>query len=190
MRNYWLWLVGVAALIVYAATLTDVHTYDAYSYAAAVQTKPVVETFHPHHLLYAPLGSAVNQLAQAFGYTGMALLPLQWLNALAGALGVTIWAWVVERLTQRRSLALLGAVLLGATFAWWRYAVEVEVYTLAALFLMLGLGFLLQILTTPLRLRLWFGLAVAHAGAMLFHQTNVLWGGVVLATWWLASWPT
>lgn len=76
--------------MLYIATQTNVHTYDAYSYAAAVQTKPAAETFHPHHLLYGPLGSAVYHLARRFGYTGMALVPLQWLNALAGAIGVAV----------------------------------------------------------------------------------------------------
>ncbi len=187
------WLAGMAVgfgvLLVYLATLTGVHTFDAYSYAAAVQTKPLLETFHPHHILYGPLGSAALHVARWLGYAGPALLPLQIVNAVAGALGVLLWLLGLRRLSGRWTLALLGAGLLGTAFAWWRYAVEVEVYTLATLFLIAALLVLLRLLERPTWRAGWAWLGLLHAGAMLFHQTNVLWAAVVLAGWWLAAWP-
>lgn len=181
--------VFVGVLILYILTLTGVHTFDAYSYAAAVQTKPWRETFHPHHLLYGPLGAATYQLAQLIGYRGAALLPLQLINALAGASGVTIWVMTLRWRTGRTDLALLGGGLLATAYAWWYYAVEVEVYTLAALFLIVGSARLLRLLDDPLWRRGWLWLGLAHSGAILFHQTNVLWALPVLLGWWLARWP-
>ncbi len=181
--------VFVGVFILYTLTLTGVHTFDAYSYAAAVQTKPWRETFHPHHLLYGPLGAATYQLAQLIGYRGAALLPLQLINALAGASGVTTWVMTLRWRTGRTDLALLGGGLLATAYAWWYYAVEVEVYTLAALFLIVGSARLLRLLDDPLWRRGWLWLGLAHSGAILFHQTNVLWALPVLLGWWLARWP-
>ena len=43
-------------LLLYLATLTQVHTFDALSYVTSVERKPWTEVFHPHHLAYGPLG--------------------------------------------------------------------------------------------------------------------------------------
>src|SRR5688572_470609 len=124
-----------AMLVLYSLTITQVHTFDAYSYAMAVQVKPWRETFHPHNLIYGSLGALGYATARALGSSGPALLPLQLINVLAGAAGVALWASIVRRATGRRDLALLAAGLVGAAYAWWYYAIEVEVYTLAGLFL-------------------------------------------------------
>ena len=178
-----------AMFVLYSLTLTQVHTFDAYSYAAAVQIKPWRETFHPHHLIYGPLGALGYATARALGYAGPALLPLQLINALAGSAGVALWAAIVRRATTRRDLALLGAGLLGAAYAWWYYAIEVEVYTLAGLFLIAGAGVLLRLLREPGWRAGWLWLGLAQSGAILFHQTNVLWAAPVLAGWLAAEWP-
>ncbi|HEY1016785.1 MAG TPA: hypothetical protein VGE07_29000 [Herpetosiphonaceae bacterium] len=178
---------GVLAL--YAATLTRVHTFDAYSYAMAVQTKPWPETFHPHHLAYGPLGELAYGLARRFGYGGSALLPLQLVNALAGAAGVALWSVIIRRATDRPELGLLGGALLAGAYAFWYYAVEIEVYTLAALFLIAAFGLLLELARRPGWAGGWLALGLAHSGAILFHQTNVLWAPVALAGWALADWP-
>jgi hypothetical protein len=181
--------VFVGVFILYTLTLTGVHTFDAYSYAAAVQTKPWRETFHPHHLLYGPLGAAAYQFSQIIGYRGTALLPLQLINVHAGAFGVTLWVVLLRWRTGRTDLALLGGGLLATAYAWWYYAVEVEVYTLAALFLIAGSALLLLLLDNPLWRRGWIWLGLAHSGAILFHQTNVLWTVPLLLGWSLARWP-
>ena len=181
--------VFAAALLIYSLTLTQVHTFDAYSYAAAVQTKPWRETFHPHHLAYGPVGALAYGGARWLGYDGMALLPLQLVNVLAGAAGVAWWVAILRRISGRADVALLGGGLLGAAYAWWYYAVEVEVYTLAALLLLGGCAVLLRLLHQPLHGRDWLWLGGLHSGAILFHQTNVLWTLPVLVGWRLAAWP-
>src|SRR5918911_210859 len=77
----------VATLLIYLTTLTQVHTFDALSYVTSVERKPWTEVFHPHHLAYGPLGLLALTFAQTLGYTGGAALPMQLVNALAGALG-------------------------------------------------------------------------------------------------------
>jgi hypothetical protein len=179
-------LVFLASLALYLATLTQSHTFDALSYARDVDTKPWQELFHPHHLAYGPLGALVRALAQALGWEGRAVLPLQVANALAGALGVMLFLRLVHRLTRRLDLALCGALLLGGSYAYWYYAVEVEVYTIAAVLLVVCLGLLAALLREPRR-EIAAALGAVQGLAVLFHQTNVLLCVPVALALWLAG---
>jgi len=165
-------LLFIFTFLLYLATLTSVHTFDALSYVTSVERKPWTEVFHPHHLAYGPLGAVALHLGRLLGYTGGAALPMQLLNAFAGSLGVALFLGLVRRVTGRADVALAAALLLGGAYAYWYYAVEIEVYTVAALFLILCLDLLVQ----PGRwtTRRVLALAGAQAGAILFHQTNVL----------------
>lgn len=201
VRASMLHLIGGLAFVLclagYLPTLTHAHTFDALSYALDVDTKPWQELFHPHHLAYGPLGALVRAVAQVLGWSGSAVVPLQVTNALAGALGVALFAVLVARITDRAALAVCGAVLLGGSYAYWYYAVEVEVYTIAALFLVACLWLLVRLVRSPtaglcVQLGLFQGLAV------LFHQTNVLLCVPVAAAlllcddgagcWWRVRW--
>jgi hypothetical protein len=173
----------------YLATLTEVHTFDALSYVTSVERKPWTELFHPHHLAYGPLGALALAAGELLGYGGGATRPLQLVNATAGALGVALLFGIARRVTGRLDAALAAALLLGGAYAYWYYAVEVEVYTVAALLLIVCL----DLLTRP---GAWtaqrtLALGVAQGGAVLFHQTNVLLCVPVLvvfvADWWASS---
>jgi hypothetical protein len=185
-------------LLLYLLTLTQVHTYDALSYILDVDRKPWPELFHPHHLAYGPLGALIRAAATAFGWQGSAGVLLQAANALAGAAGVALFARVAETELRhtaapaawyRTLLAGLGAVLLGSAYAFWYYAVEVEVYTIAALFLIAALGLMLELTRRP-GLALAVALGVVHGLAVLFHQTNVLLSVPALAALWYGTYQS
>ena len=162
----------VGTLALYLSTLTQVHTFDALSYVTSVERKPWTELFHPHHLAYGPLGALTLAAGRALGYGGGAAVPMQVINALAGALGVALLYRVARRATGRADAALAAAALLGASYAYWYYAVEIEVYTLAALFLILCLELMSRPGAPPAgRLA---QLGAAQGLATLFHQTNAL----------------
>ena len=160
---------------IYLLTLSDVHTYDALSYILDVEQKPWRELFHPHHLAYGPLGALANHSAALLGWQAGAERPLQVMNALAGALGVALFALLVVRQGDGRRLpaALLAALLLGSSYAYWYYAVEVEVYTIAALLLIVALGLMGAIARNP-RPGLAAALGLVQGLTLLFHQTNLL----------------
>lgn len=166
-------LVFLATLLCYLATLTQVHTFDALSYVLDVDRKSWQELFHPHHLAYGPLGALVRSLTHLAGYQQSVLLPLQIVNAFAGAAGVTLLFALLHHQTHRRDIALCGALLLGSSYAYWYYAIEVEVYTIAALLLIACLWIMISMLrsTTWHRFLL---LGATQALAILFHQTNAL----------------
>lgn len=173
-------LVWISSLVLYLTTLTQVHTFDALSYVLDVDRKPWQELFHPHHLAYGLLGALVSRLAQASGYTDGALIPLQVVNALAGSLGVTLFFALVKTITRRADLSLGGALLLGGSYAYWYYAVEVEVYTIAALLLIVCLTLLLRLLEYP-TVGGFALLGLVQGLAVLFHQTNGLLSVPVIA---------
>jgi len=162
----------VGALFLYLLTLTRVHTFDALSYVTSVERKPWTELFHPHHLAYGPLGALALALGRALGYDGGAALPMQLVNAIAGALGVALFYVTARAATGRADAALPSALLLGGSYAFWYYAVEIEVYTVATLFLIICLALIVQPL--PWSARRCLALGVTQGGAVLFHQTNVL----------------
>lgn len=157
--------IGVA--ILYVSTLTQVHTFDALSYILDVQRKPWSELFHPHHLAYGPLGALATWFT-----SGDAALAMQRLNALAGAGGSALLGAIAYRRWQRVDLAIIAALSLSGTYAYWYYAVEVEVYTVAACFLL----WIIWLIDQPhvLHRRWQLALGGAVAGACLFHQSNAL----------------
>ncbi|PDV96410.1 protein O-mannosyl-transferase family [Candidatus Chloroploca asiatica] len=180
MRSFAL-LTFCCCAALYVLTLTDVHTYDALSYILDVERKPWQELFHPHHLAYGPLGALIHTVARGLGWPGGAERLLQLTNALAGALGVTLFGMVIGRLIGRGQSqtwawqpALLGALLLASSFAYWYYAIEVEVYTIAAIFLIVALALMLRAARRPASPTLAAGLGLVQGVAVLFHQTNVL----------------
>jgi hypothetical protein len=168
-------------LLLYLTTLTQVHTFDALSYVTSVERKPWTEVFHPHHLGYGPLGAMILLVGRLLGYAGGVALPLQIFNALAGAAGVALLFVVARRLTGRTDLGLVAALLLGSAYAYWYYAVEIEVYTAATLLLLLCLSILIELNERPTKRGLLL-LGLVQGGAVLFHQTNVLFCIVVLTT--------
>ncbi|NJM07129.1 DUF2723 domain-containing protein [Candidatus Gracilibacteria bacterium] len=169
-------LLFVGFLSLYLLTLTDVHTFDALSYVRDVDIKPWRELFHPHHLAYGPFGAFISAVSTRWATS--ALLPLQVANALAGALGVALFYGVARAHLASRVLPYALALTLGGSYAYWYYAVEVEVYTIAAVFLILALGLLMRLLRranlSPGTLGEACALGFVQGLAVLFHQTNVL----------------
>ncbi len=186
MRRYATILLLIAPLFatLYLLTLTSVHTFDALSYILDVDRKPWRELFHPHHLAYGPLGAGIRLVALGLGWQGSAERLLQAANALAGGLGVGVFAILLARLSGRWQAAALGALLLGGSYAYWYYAVEVEVYTIAALFLIAALWLMLELAQRPAQLPA-AGLGLIQGLAILFHQTNVLLSFPALVSLWL-----
>ncbi len=171
-------LVFAICLVVYLATLTEAHTFDALSYVMDVDRKPWQELFHPHHLAYGPLGALVRGVLAVVGGPASVLVPLQVVNAIAGAAGVALFFALVRDVTGRGDVAISGALLLASSYAYWYYAVEVEVYTIAALFLVGCLWLLVGLVRAP-TVRGAALLGLAQGVAILFHQTNVLLCGAV-----------
>jgi len=160
------------ALLLYLVTLSDVHTFDALSYIRDVDGRTGF-FFHPHHLLYSPTGWLFWQSWRAVGYDGNSELALKVLNALIGAgCGFALYQ-LVWRLTTHVPAALATAGIFLFSYATWYFAVEVEVYLLALVWLILALYLLVEMVTAP-RARTAPLLGLTVGAAALYHQTNGL----------------
>lgn len=167
-QQYWITIAGgLTFTLIYLSTLTEVHTFDALSYIFDVTRKPWQEIFHPHHLAYGPVGALAAWIAG-----GDAAHAMQRVNAVAGGAGVALCGAIAARRWQRSDLTLLSMLALGGSYAFWYYAVEVEVYTLATFFL---IGVIWTVDDPAPRSTRWaLGLGTMLSGALLFHQTNIL----------------
>ncbi|HSH80699.1 MAG TPA: hypothetical protein VLA19_19400, partial [Herpetosiphonaceae bacterium] len=180
-------VLAAVALTLYLLTLSDVHTYDALSYIRDVDGRTGF-FFHPHHLLYSPTGWLFWQSWRLVGYEGNSELPLKVLNALVGAgcgFGLYQLTYGLTRYVVAAAAAA-GAFLFA--YANWYFAVEVEVYLLAVAWLLPALALLVELVTVP-RARTAPLLGLAVAGASIYHQTNGLMAGVVVAAVLLAPMP-
>jgi len=180
-RRQWLLSIGLfsGALALYALTLTRIHTGDALAYTMAVESGDLRQLFHPHHLMYNFAGYLFYLLWRSIGWQGRALLPLQLLNAIVGALGILMFFAIAKRITRHDTIALISAALLGVSYGYWYYSLEVEVYIIASFFLLLcfWLTYNRFQMSSPKSCML---IGLLHGLAILFHQTNVLFIFVVL----------
>lgn len=179
------WGVGLFFAALYLSTLTGVHTFDALSYILSVDRKPLVGVLFPHHLAYGPISELVAWLGRWFGVQSGAALPMQVLNALAGAASVAVTAQMGLRLTDRVDLALLAALVPGLSFSFWYFSGETDVYALSTLMMVLAIDRVIRLAQAPQQRDAWW-LGVWHSLALLFHQANIFLV-VAAAGVWLAG---
>lgn len=166
-----LWL---GALGFYLAHLPINHTYDGMVYATYVESAatPAYQIFHPHHLLYNPLGRLFYQWGIRHGAAWDGLLALQCFDTLIGTLGLVLAFHLMVRLTRDRLVALFTALGLSLTYSYWYFSTTPAVRILASVTPL----FAWWMLSVTSRRPVLCGLAVgaAHALAVLGHQTNLL----------------
>ena len=153
---------------------------DSLRYLYEIRSGAVNAISNPYHLAYGWYGWVGYHLALALGYGGGPLLPVQILDAVTGALGIgLLWA-LLRTVSLRRTAAAVGCGLLAFSYGFWWYSVEVEVYILSAV-LLIGCLFLAYRAVIHPTWRRFALLGAAHGLAMLAHNTNALFGIVVLA---------
>ena len=173
----WAPVVALALGALYALTRSRVHTWDAIAYAARAAGDPLLADrylstalFHPHHLLYAPLAVTAYRALAPLGLARDPVVPLQLMSAAFGALS----AWLAGRLALRLGAgpgrALWVTVAVGVSNAVWRFSTEALVMVPSLAFLLLGAW-----MAAGARSRAtWFCAGLAFAGAMLIHQSAVV----------------
>jgi hypothetical protein len=96
--------------------------------AAAVESG---ELFHKNHVLYRVIGYGIYRALQFCGYSGRALVVLQAINAVCGALGIGFAYLAYRQATGSRAAAAGGAVLLSTSFTYWLFSTDASYITLA-----------------------------------------------------------
>ena len=125
---------GLGALFFYFSYLPINHTYDGMVYASYVESPHTTawQLFHPHHLLYNPLGRALYQWGRSHGAEWDGLTCLQFLDVLAGTLGLVLAFHLMVRLTRDRLIALFTALGLSLTYSYWYFSTTPAVRILAS----------------------------------------------------------
>jgi hypothetical protein len=177
-----LWL---GALGFYLGHLPINHTYDGMVYASYVESAstPAYQIFHPHHLLYNPLGRWFYQWGLSRGASWDGLLALQCFDALVGTLGLVLVFLLMTRLTKDRLVALFTALGLSVTYSYWYFSTTPAVRILASVTPL----FAWWVFASTSKKTLWNGFATgaAHVVAVLGHQTNLLLIPAFLAGIWM-----
>lgn len=124
------WAVAAVAALLYLATLSRHYTGDSIEYALAIELGDAAYLLDPYHPLLHPLALLWYRLWQALGWTGQALLPLQVLNALAGALSAGLLTAIAGHITGQRALSLLAGLGFAVSGGLWMLSVEAEFATL------------------------------------------------------------
>lgn len=171
-------LLGIGFVLLFALYLVSVpavHTDadDAYQFSYEVENGLVAEGIS-RQILYIPVATAVFNLAQDVGWEGRPYGLLVVISALFAAATVCLTYLVLHRrLLVPRRTAIAGSGFLAFAYGYWRFAAEVEVYSLA---LFLALAVVYAALSDTPRLGAWAGIGLLAAVAFLMHGLNVFVG--------------
>jgi hypothetical protein len=172
--------VGLGFLMLYGATLTAVHRFDAVSYVLAATHPSPAAWFNPHHLLYVWLIRAVGRLV---GFEHV-VVAMQALSALAASGALAICTAALARVIRpgHPAWAVLGAALLGVSASFWISAVETDPYALTLLSVVGASACWLRATERPGGSAAWHAAAgIVVAAGTLVHQMLVLFAVAHLA---------
>lgn len=186
----WAPVAALALGALYVVTRSRIHTWDAIAYAARASNDPLLADrylstalFHPHHLLYSPLAVAAHRALAPLGLTRDPVVPLQLMSAAFGALSAWLAGLLARRLGAEPRLALGVTIAVGVSNAVWRFSTEALVMVPSLAFLLLGAW-----MAAGARSRAgWLGAGMGFAGAMLIHQSAVVFAAAATLALWLAG---
>jgi len=115
--------------------------------ASAVESGQI---FHKNHMLYRIVGHIAYRGLQVTGYSGRAIVVLQTINAVCGALGVGLAYSTYKRAANNTPAALAGTLLFACSFICWLFSTDAAYITLAAMFAGASMAVLLQ-MRSPVR---------------------------------------
>jgi hypothetical protein len=120
-----------ALVFFYGLTLpgNTVEAIDGYDYALAAETIPLTNSHDTRSILFHKINRVVYLAAANVAPGVRAYTVLRWLSVLAAAGAIILFArLMVVGFGLAPVAGWTGAALLGASYGFWRYALEVEVY--------------------------------------------------------------
>lgn len=172
-------LVFVLFLALYLATLSNNYSSDAMAFVTMATEGPAGSSIfvQAEHLFYPAVPWLWYKTWGLLGYSDGALRPLQALNSVAGATGVTLFSLSLSLMLRdkpaRPLLSVLGALTLGASYSYWFHSTEAEDQIISISFVIASLLVVVMSKSRP-NLRGGAALVVTASLAALFHATAVL----------------
>jgi len=143
---------------------------DGWSYAASI--KHGGDLFHPHHLLYNPLGLILSCFPSMAGFDVLSILKV--MNALFALLTLFILQQILYYLKLPEKHVIIISSLAGFSFGVMRYATENETYIVPMFFaLMASFNYLKFINSDNIKYSHYSALCTSVA--VLFHQIYLFW---------------
>lgn len=130
--------VGAAVLLAYLSARSYFFNFDGVACAVAVELDDFKHLVHSNHLLYGLLAWSFTKALRLCGYAGDALYAMQILQGALGAAGAAAAARLARRLGGGAREAALAALALAASYGWWMWSLEAQVYLLGAVPLVLA----------------------------------------------------
>lgn len=179
--------VWLFCVFIYLSHLPINYTYDGMVFASRIEqgNTPIWDMFHPHHLIYILLGRLFFLWGKAHGADWDGLVALQFFDLITGSLGVLIAYHLLIRETNDRIIAALSALGLAFTFSYWYFSTSPGVRIFATVTPLFAWYLLTYLKTSRPAFGLWLGLA--HALAVLGHQTNLLLMPAFVGAIWLLN---
>jgi len=138
--------------------------------------------FHPHHLLYNPLGYLLHHVLALLRPGLSPMISFRLLDTAAGLGGVLVFHHLLRRLLRDGRLAWAAAAGFAFSWGYWTHGINVEVYAVSVFFLVVGFSIAERAVRDDAAgWGTWCGLGFTAGAAVLFHQSNVLFLAVPLA---------
>jgi hypothetical protein len=126
------WMLGFAAILAFYLATTPANrfeAFDGYAYAYDAEARSLTDLYDTRLLLFHVVMRLLYRAAHAIHDGVSAHSVLLMVSALSASLCLVLFARLLNRhLGLSLPASLLGAGLLGATYGFWRYSVEAEVY--------------------------------------------------------------
>ncbi|MBV8895983.1 MAG: hypothetical protein JO051_05715 [Acidobacteriaceae bacterium] len=171
-------------LAVYLAFLTKTYYWDGVLFSLNIESAahgqlPVVDLFHPNHLIYTAFGYGIYSAMVRIAPGVRAITVLQVSNVLLSVLAGYALFLLARRITNSDRVAFFSWLLFAAGATWWKFSTDADSYIVSVLLLLLAT---LSLLNERPRIVL---AALCHAAAMLFHELAIF-AYVPVLTWiWL-----
>ena len=173
--------------LLYRLTASRDYTFDSLSYALQIErfmrTGEYSWIFHPHHILFNVLGLGAFRAFRAIGLEVGTLDALQGMNALLGAVGVVLFAWIAGRVCRHWGAGLVAGAGLGLSYGYWTCSTDGRVNIAGVVVLVGALGAMAVLLgARGMESRasyLWWAAVLGwlHLLAVLLHQSHALCAG-------------
>ena len=176
-------LLVVFGLCIYLPLLSTNYDLNGMAEAAALNSGRPVDLLLPNHMLYRPLGYAVQRAFAAAGVPISSVSTLQVLSAIFGALGLGFAFLMLDHVIGDRAIAVWTTLILGVSWSYWTMSTDIYYLSLSAMFVAAAMAVFVHA-----RSDVAFAACGLLAGlAILSFQANVfllpgLAAGLVLAT--------
>jgi hypothetical protein len=141
------WISGgltLSALGLYLGFLSQAYVFEGLIRAMPIDAGRWGHLFPGNYLLYGPLGLIFHTVLSALGLQQPAVISLQIMDALIGALGVGLFYRLLRRLNGSTAESTAGALLLGVSLGYWLWSTDAEDYILSTVLLLTQFYYLIR----------------------------------------------